>query len=101
MCGSRVGSLITNIPKILNSWLCHFLAILHFIRKHSTYPTEFVSSLVKLWHTFLTGRRLWQLNKREYVNIKGFPDSSVGKDFTCNAGDPGLIPGLGRSAGKW
>ena len=30
----------------------------------------------------------------------GFPDSSVGKESTCNAGDPGLIPGLGRSAGK-
>ena len=29
----------------------------------------------------------------------GFPDSSVGKEFTCNAGDPGSIPGLGRSLG--
>ena len=28
---------------------------------------------------------------------KGFPDSSVGKEFTCNAGDPGSIPGSGRS----
>ena len=27
----------------------------------------------------------------------GFPDSSVGKESACNAGDPGLIPGLGRS----
>ena len=27
----------------------------------------------------------------------GFPDSSVGKESTCNAGNPGLIPGLGRS----
>ena len=26
------------------------------------------------------------------------PDSSVGKESTCNAGDPGSIPGLGRSA---
>ena len=26
------------------------------------------------------------------------PDSSVGKESACNAGDPGLIPGLGRSA---
>ena len=26
-----------------------------------------------------------------------FPDSSVGEEPTCNAGDPGLIPGLGRS----
>ena len=27
----------------------------------------------------------------------GFPDGSVGKESTCNAGDPGLIPGSGRS----
>ena len=30
----------------------------------------------------------------------GFPNSSVGKESTCNAGDPGSIPGLGRSAGE-
>ena len=30
----------------------------------------------------------------------GFPDSSVGKESSCNAGDPGLIPGSGRSAGE-
>ena len=30
----------------------------------------------------------------------GFPDSSVGKESSCNAGDPGWIPGLGRSAGE-
>ena len=29
-----------------------------------------------------------------------FPDSSVGKESTCNAGDPGLIPGSGRSPGE-
>ena len=29
-----------------------------------------------------------------------FPHSSVGKESTCNAGDPGSIPGLGRSAGE-
>ena len=26
--------------------------------------------------------------------------SSAGKEFTCNAGDPGLIPGFGRSPGE-
>ena len=30
----------------------------------------------------------------------GFPESSVGKESTRNAGDPGLLPGLGRSAGE-
>ena len=32
--------------------------------------------------------------------ISGLPDSSVGKESICNAGDPGSIPGLGRSAGE-
>ena len=30
---------------------------------------------------------------------KGFPGSSAGKESACNAGDPGLIPGLGKSPG--
>ena len=29
-----------------------------------------------------------------------FPDRSVGKGSTCNAGDPGSIPGSGRSVGE-
>ena len=46
---------------------------------------------------------------KEYINTKqikkymhvyvfmGFPCGSAGKESTCNAGDLGLIPGLGRS----
>ena len=30
----------------------------------------------------------------------GFPDTSVGKEFACNAGDPGLIPRSESSAGE-
>ena len=30
----------------------------------------------------------------------GFPDSSVGKESTCNAGDLDSIPALGRSPGE-
>ena len=37
---------------------------------------------------------------QELIFHLGFPDSSVGKEFTCNAGDLGLIPGLGRSPGE-
>ena len=32
--------------------------------------------------------------------ISGFPDSSVGKESICNAGDPGSIPGSERSPGE-
>ena len=30
----------------------------------------------------------------------GFPCSSAGKEFTCSSGDPGSIPGSGRSPGE-
>ena len=30
----------------------------------------------------------------------GFPGSSASKESTCSAGDPGSIPGSGRSAGE-
>ena len=35
----------------------------------------------------------------EYTKI-GFPHNSVGKESACNAEDPGLIPGPGRSPGE-
>ena len=31
---------------------------------------------------------------------EGFPDSSIRIESTCNAGEPSLIPGSGRSAGE-
>ena len=31
--------------------------------------------------------------------MMGFPPSSVSKESACNAGDPGSIPGSGRSPG--
>ena len=35
------------------------------------------------------------------LNYKsGFPDSSVGKESAYNAGEPGSIPGSGRSPGE-
>ena len=35
-----------------------------------------------------------------YSSILGLPYGSAGKEFTCNAADLGLIPGLGRSSGE-
>ena len=35
------------------------------------------------------------------IHTKGFPGGSHSKESTCNAGDLGLIPGLGRSPEGW
>ena len=34
------------------------------------------------------------------ILIVDFSGSAAGKESACNAGDPGLIPGLGRSPGE-
>ena len=35
-----------------------------------------------------------------HSSILGLPCGSAGKESTCNVGDLGLIPGLGRSLGE-
>ena len=39
-------------------------------------------------------------NCRDLVDSEGFPGGSDGKESTCNVGDLGSIPGLGRSPGE-
>ena len=34
------------------------------------------------------------------MSFVSFPGSSAGKESACNAGDPGSIPGSGRSSGE-
>ena len=40
------------------------------------------------------------IQKKKKKQLPGFPDSSAGKESACNAGDPGSIPGSGRSPGE-
>ena len=51
-----------------------------------------ISSFLLLFVLLVLSKKLWP--------EVDFPHSSVGKESTCNVGDPGLIPGLGRSAGE-
>ena len=37
---------------------------------------------------------------KSITSLVGFPCGSAGKESTCNAGDLGSIPGLGRSPGE-
>ena len=45
--------------------------------------------------TFLSGKFHGQ---RSLAGFRGFPGGSDGKESACNAGDPGSIPGVGRSS---
>ena len=42
----------------------------------------------------------WAAHCGGFSCCRGLPDSAVGKESACNAGDPSSTPGLGRSAGE-
>jgi len=55
------------------------------------------------WHAEVHGvakSRTWLSDWTDWYEFWGFPGSSIGKESTCNAGDPDLIPGSGRSTGE-
>ena len=41
------------------------------------------------------------INRCINTQYLGFPGGSDSKESPCNAGDPGSIPGTGRSSGEW
>ena len=46
------------------------------------------------------GKIHWRRDRLPTPVFLGFPGGSAGKESTCNAGDLGSIPGLGRSPGE-
>ena len=70
-------------------------------------------SIVQLSHPYMTTAKTIALTRWTFVGkvisllfnmlsrlVIGFPGGSEDKASACNAGDPGLIPGLGRSLEK-
>ena len=54
------------------------------------------------WEAHVLPRRVAPFSPQleKALTQQGFPDDSAGKESTCNAGNPGLIPRLGRSTGE-
>ena len=68
-------------------------------KKHFTVNKKIHFITLKL----LTPKLLPSISRSSYKNpkeIRGFPDGSLGNESTCNVGDLGSIPGLGRSPGR-
>ena len=49
---------------------------------------------------FLGGKIPWRRDRLPTPAFLGFPCGLAGKESTCNAGDLGSIPALGRAPGK-
>ena len=89
----------SSVPGILQARILEWTAI-PFSRKHSPnlLHTEAVFPGVRtLKHN---SEILFQQDEGNSCLLQLFPGSSAGKESTCNAGDPGSIPGSARSSGE-
>ena len=57
----------------------------------------YLNLYLKYFYLFIFSWLSWPASPLYYWIKVGFPSSSTGKESACNAGDLGLIPGLGRS----
>ena len=66
---------------------------------YKSIPLQF-SCFLQIWYQFQKLDLVRAVPDEPCLQVLGFPQSSVGKELACNAGDPGSILGLGRSTGE-
>ena len=79
-----------------------FHVLFHFLSKwHHWLPASCpISCRVCMFTTSITQPVFLSQICPRFPSLMGFPGGSDGKESAYNAGDPGLIPGLGRSPGE-
>ena len=63
-------------------------------------PCLHVCRQLRPWFNSWVRKIFWRRDRLPTPVFLGFPCSSAGKESTCNAGDLGSVPGLGRSPGE-
>ena len=82
-------------------WLRKYLEWSLYVTKPSLrWHCLFSVSLLQIFFFFLQEFFFPLKDIYETMFNMGFPCGSAGKESTCNAGDPGLNPGSGRSSGE-
>ena len=80
------------------SWMTQWKPYVPLLRLKAVKQMNTKKIIIILWNTSIKTVREVKLRhcKKDIV----FPHGSIGTESACNAGDPGLIPGLGRSPGE-
>ena len=87
----------------VNLWILFIYATYLVFMKHQ-FCTRYVPIIdcPDSWPRFSSWvwKICWRRDRLPTPVFSGFPCGSAGKEAACNAGDLGLIPGLGRSPGE-
>ena len=80
-------------------------AVIHGVTKSRTWLSDWTepnwTECMRSWFDSWVGKFPWRKNRLPTPGFLGFPGGSDGKEFPCNVGDVGSIPGLGRSHRGW
>ena len=71
---------------------------LHFVLQGQNFSGYLLNSYFVFLSPMTKSTTFFGVSHRRYW---GFPDSSVGKESACSAGDPGSTHGSGRSTREW
>ena len=88
--GRREFQLWNSFPNFVNGYVIIWASLVAQLVKNLP-----VMQATPVW--FLGRKFPWRRDRLPTPVFVGFPGGSVGKESACNAGDLGLIPGLGRS----
>ena len=80
--------------------VCPFCGFVIWIHKLSHFPPTPSFHLLAVYLSYWVSVLSLLCIRCDSRIYQGSLNSSVGKESTCNAGDPGSIPGLGRFAGE-
>ena len=64
---------------------------------HEIFQTRMLQSAAISFSKLIRIFLIFLMNNIQTLWFEGFPGGSDGKESACNAGDPGLIPGSGKS----
>ena len=97
---SLVGYTVHGVRRVGHDWATNTLSIsLIVIHLFGFFISSWFSTgRLHVWRNLCISSRL--PNLFIVIFYEGFPDSSVGKEPACNAGDPGSISESGRSTGE-
>ena len=105
MCGigeqnTKNNTAISDTISWKGEWLLETLWKKKKPSKNEDDPPLGLHSSRRPWFDSWVRRICWRWDMLPTPVLLCFPGGSAGKEFTCHAGDLGLIPGLGRSPGE-
>ena len=98
--GGRKHSKVKYVEMVVETKEFGHIVYFRLITQLGNNPSAMQFDQIDPWFDSCAGKIPWRRDRVPTLVFLGFPCGSAGKESSCNAGDLGSIPGLGRSPGE-